>query len=136
MTASGQIASFPKSVRIQASSDFRNNKENGERLAKGCLLANWQISPTNSSSRLGVVTSRHLGKAVIRNRARRLIRECFRLHKKNFIRKIDLILIARKSIAKYSFHDVEKDFIKLLKKCDLLSKDAMPYHSKQTEKTQ
>ena len=135
MTASGQIASFPKSVRIQASSDFRNNKENGERLAKGCLLANWQFLPTNSFSRLGVVTSKRIGKAVIRNRARRLIRECFRLHKYEFINKIDLILIARKSIAKYSFHEVEKDFIELLKKSDLLSRDALPYISKRTEKT-
>ena len=135
MTASGQIASFPKSVRIQASSDFRNNKENGERLAKGCLLANWQFLPTNSFSRLGVVTSKRIGKAVIRNRARRLLRECFRLHKYEFINKIDLILIARKSIAKYSFHEVEKDFIELLKKSDLLSRDALPYLSKRTEKT-
>ena len=135
MTAFGQIASFPKSVRIQASSDFRNNKENGERLAKGCLLANWQFLPTNSFSRLGVVTSKRIGKAVIRNRARRMIRECFRLHKYEFINKIDLILIARKSIAKYSFHEVEKDFIELLKKSDLLSRDALPYISKRTEKT-
>ena len=135
MTASGQIASFPKSVRIQASSDFRNNKENGDRLAKGCLLANWQFLPSNSFSRLGVVTSKRIGKAVIRNRARRLIRESFRLHKHEFINKIDLILIARKSIAKYSFHEVEKDFIELLKKSDLLSRDALPYLSKRTEKT-
>ena len=135
MTASGQIASFPKSVRIQASSDFRNNKENGERLAKGCLLANWQFLPTNSFSRLGVVTSKRIGKAVIRNRARRMIRECFRLHKYEFINKIDLILIARKSIAKYSFQEVEKDFMELLKKSDLLSRDALPYLSKRTEKT-
>jgi ribonuclease P protein component len=121
MTASGQVASFPKSVRIQASSDFRNHKENGERLAKGCLLANWQLLPSDSFSRLGVVTSKHLGKAVIRNRARRLMRECFRLHKKKFLNEVDLILVARKSIANKSFFDVEKDFIALLKKCNLLS---------------
>ena len=96
MTASGHIASFPKSARIQASSDFRNHKEKGERLAKGCLLANWQLLPSDSFSRLGVVTSRHLGKAVIRNRARRLMRECFRLHKKEFLSEVDLILVARK----------------------------------------
>ena len=121
MTASGQVASFPKSARIQASSDFRNHKEKGERLAKGCLLANWQLLPSDSFSRLGVVTSRHLGKAVIRNRARRLMRECFRLHKKEFLSEVDLILVARKSIAKKNFFDVEKDFIALLKKCKLLS---------------
>ena len=121
MTASGHIASFPKSARIQASSDFRNHKEKGERLAKGCLLANWQLLPSDSFSRLGVVTSRHLGKAVIRNRARRLMRECFRLHKKKLRSEVDLILVARKSIAKKSFFDVEKDFIALLKKCNLLS---------------
>ena len=134
MTASGQIASFPKSVRIQASSDFRNHKEKGKRLAKGCLLANWQILPTASFSRLGVVTSKRLGKAVIRNRARRLMRECFRLHRKELLRKVDLILIARKSIAKHSFRDVEKDFITLLKKCELLPNSTIPFQSELNEK--
>ncbi len=130
MTASGQIAGFPRSVRIQASSDFRNNKENGHRLAKGCVLANWQILPLNCESRLGVVTSRHIGKAVTRNRARRLMRECFRIHKKDLCQPVDLILIARKSIANHGFNFVENDFLELLKKCELLPKSTKPYNYK------
>ena len=95
MTASGQTAIFPKSSRIQASADFRANRENGQRLAKGCLFANWQTLPPDSPSRLGVVTSRRVGKATIRNQARRMMRECFRLHRGELLKRVDLVLVAR-----------------------------------------
>ena len=55
MTASGQLTSFPKSSRIQASADFRANRERGSRLAKGCMLANWQS--LRLTPRLGLASS-------------------------------------------------------------------------------
>ena len=126
MTASGQTAIFPKSSRIQASADFRANRENGQRLAKGCLLANWQPLPPDSPSRLGVVTSRRVGKATIRNQARRMMRECFRLHRGELLKRVDLVLVARQSIANRGFRAVERDFLRLLKKTGLLPNSSGP----------
>ena len=120
MTASGLTAIFPKSSRIQASADFRANRENGQRLAKGCLLANWQTLPPESPSRLGVVTSRRIGKATVRNQARRMMRECFRLHRQELLEPVDLVLVARQSIAGRGFRAVERDFLRLLKQTGLL----------------
>jgi len=124
MTASGQHARFPKSSRIQASADFRITRENGKRLVKGCMLANWQSLPPDTSSRLGVITSRRIGKAHIRNRARRLMRECFRLHQHELLQRVDLVLVARRSIVGRNFHSVERHFLALLKKAELLPSDA------------
>ena len=134
MTASGLTASFPKSSRIQASADFRTNRDNGQRLAKGCLLANWQTLPTGSPSRLGVVTSRRIGKATVRNQARRMIRECFRLHRQALLKPVDLVLVARKSIASRGFHSVERDFLRLLKKTDLLPNSTSAVYQTETPK--
>ena len=124
MTASGQHARFPKSSRIQASADFRANRERGSRLAKGCMLANWQSLPPDGASRLGVITSRRIGKAHIRNRARRLMRECFRLHQHELLQRVDLVLVARRSIVGRGVHSVERHFLALLKKAELLPADA------------
>ena len=132
MTASGQTARFPKSSRIQASADFRANRENGQRLAKGCLLANWQSLPPDSPSRLGVVTSRRVGKATVRNQARRMMRECFRLHRRELLEAVDLVLVARQSIAGRGFQAGERDFIRLLKKIGLLPETAATAYPKTT----
>ena len=43
------------------------------------------------SSRLGVVTSRKIGGAVARSRARRLLRESFRLHQRELAQAVDLV---------------------------------------------
>ena len=126
MTASGQLTSFPKSSRIQASADFRANRESGSRLAKGCMLANWRSLPSGDPSRLGVITSRRIGKAHIRNHARRLMRECFRLHQHELLQPVDLVLVARRSIVGRRFYSVERHFLTLLKKAGLLPENAAP----------
>ena len=120
MTACGHIARLPKCSRIQANADFRIAREEGIRLAKGCILANWRPIPECSRSRLGVVTSRGIGKAHVRNRTRRLLRECFRLHSHEILQPVDLVLVARRSIVGRSFQSVERHFLLLLKKVGLL----------------
>ena len=128
MTASGQFTSFPKSNRIQASADFRANRESGNRLAKGCMLANWKSLPSGDPPRLGVITSLRIGKAHIRNHARRLMRECFRLLQHELLQPVDLVLVARRSIVGRRFHSVERQFLSLLKKAGLLPENAAPVY--------
>jgi ribonuclease P protein component len=70
---------------------------------------------------LGVITSRRIGGAVVRNRARRLLRESFRLHQHDLAAPVDLVLVARPSIAGKGFAAVERDFMTTLRKGRLLS---------------
>jgi ribonuclease P protein component len=114
---------FDRSRRVKASRDFQRAKTKGQRLANGCLVANWLARPDTSESRLGVITSRDIGSAVQRNRARRLLRESFRLHQHEILGPLDLILVARRSIAGKVFRDVEKDFLSALRRARLLKGD-------------
>jgi ribonuclease P protein component len=111
---------FRRAARIKQSRDFARLRQNGERLVIGCLVANWQRMPANGSSRLGVITSGKIGGAVVRSRARRLLRESFRLHQRELAQPLDLVLVARPSIAGKSFAAVEKDFLTTLRKARLL----------------
>ena len=109
-----------RASRLRQSRDFARLRLQGERLVQGCLIANWNKLPEGGTSRLGVVTSRKVGSAVIRNRARRLLRESFRLHQHEFGQPLELILVARPSIANRPFSSVEKDFLATLRKAGLL----------------
>lgn len=110
------------SQRLKLGRDFARAKAKGQRLACGCLVANWVAAAEGESLRLGVITARKIGSAVERNRARRLLRESFRLHQHDFERPVDLVLVARNSIVGKKFGDVEKDFLEALRRAGLLKK--------------
>ena len=111
---------FPQAAHIKQSREFAQVRQEGERLPFGCLIANWRKLAPGARSRLGVITSAKIGGAVVRSRARRLLRESFRLHQNQLAQPLDLILVARPSIAKKTFAAVERDFLTSLKKAGLL----------------
>jgi ribonuclease P protein component len=106
-------------LRLRQGRDFARVRQEGERLAQGCLIANWHALPAGTPSRLGVVTSKRIGGAVTRNRARRLLRESFRLHQEDLSHPVDMVLVARNSIAGKKFAEVEKDYLSALKRAGL-----------------
>jgi len=109
-------------MRIKQGRDFSRVRQEGERLVHGCMIANWRKLPAESTHRLGLVTSGKIGNAVVRNRARRLLREAFRRHQHDLAQPVDLVLVARNSIAGKDFANVEKDFLTILRKAGLLAK--------------
>jgi len=113
---------FSRAMRIKQGRDFSRVRQEGQRLVLGCMIANWRRLPAESSHRLGVVTSGKIGNAVVRNRARRLLREAFRTHQHDLLQPVDLVLVARASIVGKAFGDVEKDFLTILRKAGLLTK--------------
>jgi ribonuclease P protein component len=111
---------FGRAARIKQGRDFLRVRQKGERLANGCLIANWQRLPPDSPSRLGVITPGKIGKASARTRARRLLRETFRVHQHDLAASVDLVLVARHSIIGKNFGAVERDFLTTLGRAGLL----------------
>lgn len=118
--ASGERLGLGRAARLKQSRDFARLRQQGERLVCGCLIGNWRRLPVGSRSRLGVVTAGKLGKAVVRSRARRLLRESFRLHQHDLAQAVDLVLVARPSLAGKGLAEVERDFLTMLRRARLL----------------
>lgn len=107
---------FSSRRRISRSSDFARLKEEGRREICGTLILNWLPS---QELRLGVVTSRKVGSAVIRSRARRFLREVFRQHQHEVTEPVSIVLVARKSIAEMTLETVRRDYLRALSRAKL-----------------
>ena len=107
---------FSRRRRISRSSDFGRLKEEGRREICGTLILNWLPS---KELRLGVVTSRKVGSAVIRSRARRFLREVFRQHQHEVTEPVSMVLVARKSIADLTLETVRRDYVRALSRAKL-----------------
>lgn len=115
---------LPREKRIRQGRDFARAKTQGKRIYSGCLIANWLTLPAGSPTRLGLITARRIGGAVHRSRARRLLREAFRLHQLDLAQPVDLVLVAQPSIAGKGFAEVERDFLAAMRKARLLKEAA------------
>jgi ribonuclease P protein component len=71
--------------------------------------------PLPDAPRLGIVASKKLGDAVRRNRAKRLIREVFRLSQNpGGLEHVDIVVIPNSGIFEASFTNLEQDYRNLL----------------------
>ena len=74
-------------------------------------------------SRFGFSVSRRLGKAVVRNRVKRLLREAVRLRLGTVVSGWDIVFIARQGVVGASFSDVDHAVAQLLGLAGLLKGD-------------
>ena len=67
----------------------------------------WAHGPTDRT-RLGITASKKVGKAVQRNRAKRLVREAFRRNKGTLPPSTDVVIIARTALPTATYEEVER----------------------------
>ena len=92
---------FPPAVRVRRRTDYLAIQNRGRRVSGPHLL----LFARGGGDRVGVTVSRKVGGAVLRNRLKRWIRECYRLRRGELPRGFDLVVVARPSAASAP-HDV------------------------------
>jgi ribonuclease P protein component len=110
---------FPRSSRLRKSDDFQRLKS-GHRLGTRHLVVNFASSKRHTS-RFGLVVSKRVGNAVIRNRVKRWLREAVRhekgaLDEKCGLTGFDVVLIARSSAATAGAEALREDVARALNK--------------------
>jgi ribonuclease P protein component len=79
----------------------------------GRFMVLWLRSGEKAELRLGVVSSRKVGGAVQRVRARRLLREVYRRNRHKLTGHFDVVLVARGNILKAESEAIEREFLAL-----------------------
>lgn len=93
-----QRFSFPKSRRLLHRRDFLRVQQQGKKHNLGPLLVCVLAQESDGPSRVGITTSRKVGKAHFRNRLRRLIREAARRFLLPEALAFDIVFIAKKNL--------------------------------------
>lgn len=89
---------LPRFCRLHLKNDFKAVIQGGIKLQQNGVAFWWRPGPdANGPVRFAVVVSRKLGKAVVRNRAKRLLREAFRLNREKIKPGTDIVVSPRNS---------------------------------------
>ncbi len=90
---------------------------------KGCangLLVLYARRNREGVNRVGLTVSKKLGKAHIRNRVRRRLREVYRLNEGLFLPGYDIVVVARSRAIDASFPQLTKAYLSLARKAGVL----------------
>ncbi len=111
--------SLKKSEHLRKNSDFKRVYSKGRSCADHFVVL--FVLPNNlGRNRIGLSVSAKVGKAVKRNRIKRLFREVYRLNKDKLIQGLDLIFLARKDAIKLDFPKMERSILRLYKRARIL----------------
>jgi ribonuclease P protein component len=107
-------ASLQKKELLHCRRDFLHVKEKATVYMGKRIVVQITESP-DDETRLGIIVSRRYNKSSVkRNRARRLIREAYRLIKNRIFSPVWLVIIARKGIADCKRQVVQQELIDIL----------------------
>lgn len=96
---------------VRKRADFEETYEKGSKIS-GRMMTMFTRANTVGVARLGIAATRKLGPAVVRNRAKRLVRELFRHHKP--VGSVDVVVVARREMLDAPYTRLEVEFRHLL----------------------
>lgn len=108
-----------RSVTLKENHEFRRMYRKGASAVGGGMVVYCRKNRLGHN-RLGITASTKLGHAVVRNRARRRLREVYRLNGDRLRTGYDIILVARSRTTTMPWEELNDTFLRLCRKLDLL----------------
>lgn len=106
--------SFKKNERLLKQTEFRKVLDHGKKKRIDTICTLFWLPNNLEQSRLGIIASKKVGSAVVRNRAKRRMREIFRQNSYKMNPAIDVVVITGKGMVDLPFSILEKKIIQIL----------------------
>ena len=107
------------SVSLKKNYEFRRLYSKGKIVATPLIVV-YVRKTKGVTNRLGITVGTKVGKAVVRNRVRRRLKEIYRLNENRLQRGSDIVVVARVRSREVDYHKLEKDFLSACARLDLL----------------
>ncbi|MDR1195431.1 MAG: ribonuclease P protein component [Endomicrobium sp.] len=111
--------SFSYRERLHLQKDFNKVFKKGLKFDSKAIKILAYINEDRKIRRLGLVTPRKVGTAVIRNRTKRRLREIFRTNKHSLEPGLDLIFISKPAAASLDYGSLKKIILNSLESAGL-----------------
>ena len=111
---------LPAARRLKLSREFDRVRKEGSTVRGGLLMLGVLPVEAEKSFRLGLITSRRVGGAVVRNRVRRKLREIVRRHQHALTRGVWFVVIARPAAGGAASAALEKEWSRLAARAGLI----------------
>ena len=108
------MSGFNRSERVRRRVEYQKIYDQGTRVHSR-LFTLFTLSNQLAFGRLGIAATRKLGGAVVRNRAKRLIREVFRRNK--LAPGVDLVVVPKRDLLDADLTAIEAEFHHTLERC-------------------
>lgn len=112
---------LPRRGRLCAPALFQDTYAQGRKYV-GRAMVLWVRSGEGAALRLGVVSSRRVGPAVDRVRARRRLREAYRRHRNLFEGAFDVVLVARGPAISAPWDELVSELLRLARRAGLVKR--------------
>ena len=87
------------------------------------LLVLYARRNRTEENRIGITVSKKLGKAHVRNRTRRRLREVYRINEQRFCPGWDIVVVARSKAVDAPFDKLTASYLALAKKAGILAEE-------------
>ncbi len=111
---------FPKAARLTQTAEFARVRTDGRPVHGKMITLGVLKGVDEKDGRVGIVTSKRVGNAVIRNRVRRRLREIFRAMRPRLIPGLWLVVVAKSSAAKATLAALAEEFSQLAQRGRIL----------------
>jgi len=110
---------LPKEYRIKEGKEYAYLYRTGKK-ANGRYIFIYFINNDFLFNRFGIVTSKRVGNAVIRNKVKRRLRAIIQANPFFLEKQINMIIVAKKNSNQANYKELEKDFLEVMKKAKIL----------------
>ena len=106
------------SESLKKNRDFKTVYSNGKSRANKYLVM-YVMKNGTEKNRIGISVSKKVGNSVVRHRVTRVIRECCRLHEKELIQGLDIVIVARPLAKEQGLMEIEEAFFFFFRKLNI-----------------
>lgn len=119
---------LPRPMRLRTRSEFQRSRKEGKSFA-GQFLVLSVLQPSGCPAdggapfRFGIILTKKVGNAVVRNHTRRRVRGLLSRHGHRIAAGIQLVIIARYTAPAASHAELERDWLRLLRRAGVLDEE-------------